>query len=264
VQVLDKDKPSLYHTDNKSYKKYNIESLPVSNIQNTPLSDHKQLHNVVIDRLRDMIMHGDLRAGEWLRQERLARELGVSHTPIREALKQLEIEGLVEHVPYRGVRVIEFSPEDVVDIYEMRSALEGIAAAAAASCMTNDELVRVRYLHESMIAIEHPAEHLQEVRELNRQFHLSIIQGSRRTHLSRTLEQLWAWFPTMLWNQYALAADASTPQRAGKDNWDHEQIVEALEARDSAAAEQRMREHIDRTRDALMHHLNTVIAASQK
>jgi DNA-binding GntR family transcriptional regulator len=211
-----------------------------------------------------MIMHGDLRAGEWLRQERLARELGVSHTPIREALKQLEIEGLVEHVPYRGVRVIEFSPDDVVDIYEMRSALEGIAAAAAAICMTNDELAKIRRLHEAMMAIEHPTDHLSEIRELNRQFHLTIIQGSRRAHLVRTLEQLWAWFPTMLWNQYALAADASTPQRSGTDNRDHQRIVDALEARDPEASELRMREHIDQTRAALMHHLNSVLATQKK
>src|SRR6059058_688989 len=105
----------------------------------SPLAEHKQLHNVVLDRLRDMIMQGELRAGEWLRQERLARELGVSHTPIREALKQLEVEGLVEHVPYRGVRVIEFSLNDVVDIYAMRAALEALAASAAATEMTAAE-----------------------------------------------------------------------------------------------------------------------------
>src|SRR5260370_19142473 len=93
-------------------------------MSNLLLADHKQLHNVVIDRLRDMIIQGDLRAGEWLRQERLARELGVSHTPIREALKQLEVEGLVEHVPYRGVRVIEVSINDVEDIYTIRTHLK--------------------------------------------------------------------------------------------------------------------------------------------
>src|SRR5258708_24178113 len=99
--------------------------------------------------MRDMIMQGDLRAGEWLRQERLGRELGVSHTAIREALKQLEVEGLVEHIPYRGVRVVEFSLNDVVDIYSMRYALEGLAASAAAACLTEPELVELRRLHES-------------------------------------------------------------------------------------------------------------------
>jgi DNA-binding GntR family transcriptional regulator len=228
-------------------------------LTNFSLADHKQLHNVVIDRLRDMIIQGDLRAGEWLRQERLARELGVSHTPIREALKQLEVEGLVEHVPYRGVRVIEFSVNDVEDIYTMRSVLEGLAAAAAAVHLTKDELIEIRRAHEAMVAVDNPTttDGLQALRELNRQFHRLIIQGSRRTHLIRTLDQIWMWFPTMLWSQFALATDASTPERVGTDNHDHEMIVRALEAHDSEEAGRLMREHIDQTRQALTHHFDT-------
>ncbi|MEP7287728.1 MAG: GntR family transcriptional regulator [Chloroflexota bacterium] len=228
------------------------------------MNDHKQLHNVVIDRLRDKIVRGELRAGEWLRQERLARELGVSHTPIREALKQLEIEGLVEHVPYRGARVVEFSIDDVVDIYTMRSVLEGLAAAAAAIHMTDAELSEVRRLHLAMVAIENPAEQLQAVRDLNRQFHRMIIQGSRRTHLIRTLEQLWTWFPTMLWSQFALVADASTPERAWADNRDHEQLVEALETHNSQDAEALMRRHIEQSQQALLRHLQTILKAASE
>jgi len=227
------------------------------------LGDHKQLHNVVIDRLRDMIIQGDLRAGEWLRQERLARELGVSHTPIREALKQLEVEGLVEHVPYRGVRVIEFSINDVEDIYTMRSALEGLATAAAAAHLTDDELTEIRRIHEAMVAIAMPTtpQALQDLRELNRQFHRLIILGSHRTHLMRTLEQIWSWFPTMLWSQFALKADASAPERVDADNRDHEMIVRALEAHDPEAAERLMRMHIDQTRQALIRHLKASLKA---
>ena len=221
------------------------------------LGDHKQLHNVVIDRLRDMIMHGELRAGEWLRQERLAQQLGVSHTPIREALKQLEVEGLVEHVPYRGVRVVEFSIDDVEDIYSMRTVLESLAARAAATCLTDDELTQIRRYHEAMLAIDEPSsgENLQAIRELNRQFHLAVIQGSHRAHLVRTLEQMWSWFPTMLWSQFALAADTATPQRAGADNRDHGQIVAALAAHDAEAADEAMRTHIEQTKLALEYHL---------
>src|SRR5579859_2041757 len=101
-----------------------------------------------------MIMNGDLNAGEWLRQERLARELGVSHTPIREALKQLEVEGLVEHVPYRGVRVVEFSMEAVADIYDMRTVLEALAARAAAERLSFEELCELKRLHEAMMALD--------------------------------------------------------------------------------------------------------------
>jgi DNA-binding GntR family transcriptional regulator len=202
-----------------------------------------------------MISQGQLHPGEWLRQERMARELGVSHTPIREALKQLEAEGLVEHVPYRGVRVVEFSPDNIVDIYTMRSALEGLAAAAAAIHITEDELANVRRLHEQMVAITSPDEGLEQLRDLNRDFHLAIVRASGRTYLIRVLEQIWLWFPSMLWNKFALTADASAPDRVGQDNSEHEQIVQALEAHDPEKAERLMRFHIDHTRQALMFHL---------
>ena len=216
---------------------------------------HKQLRDVVIDGLREMIADGRVQPGEWIRQERLARELGVSHTPIREALKQLEAEGLVEHVPYRGVRVVEFSLDDVVDIYTMRSALEGLAAAAAATLITPEELAEIRRLHDAMVACKSPVDDLPKIRELNRDFHRRIVLASRRTYLIRTLEQMWSWFPTMLWNRLTLMADASTPERADADNQQHELIVAALEARDPERAERLIREHIDQSRQALLTHL---------
>ncbi|HLY25753.1 MAG TPA: GntR family transcriptional regulator [Aggregatilineales bacterium] len=228
------------------------------------ITDHKQLHNVVLDRLRDKIMRGELHAGEWLRQERLARELGVSHTPIREALKQLEVEGLVEHVPYRGVRVVEFSMDAVAEIYDMRTVLEGLAARAAAERLTFEELCELKRLHEAMMAIGTVTtpEKVEAIRQLNRAFHLQIIHASHRAYLIRTLEQMWSWFPTMLWSQYALEADAATPKRAGADNRDHGEIVAALEARNPAKAEAAMRYHIEQTRQALMYHFSTMPEAN--
>ena len=87
------------------------------------LRSHKQLRSRVADRLRGEILQGQLKPGEWLRQERLAFEQGVSQTPVREALRQLAAEGLVEHVPYRGIRVVEFSVEDVEDLYACRALI---------------------------------------------------------------------------------------------------------------------------------------------
>jgi DNA-binding GntR family transcriptional regulator len=69
---------------------------------------HKQLHDLAAEQLRSAILNGVYKPGEWLRQERLAQDLGVSQMPVREALKLLTAEGLIEHVPYRGVRVVSF------------------------------------------------------------------------------------------------------------------------------------------------------------
>src|SRR5512142_89871 len=101
---------------------------------------HSQLQYLVAERLRVAILEGQFKPGEWLRQERLAQELGVSQMPIREALKALAAEGLVEHVPYRGVRVVEFVEEDIEDLYAHRCFLESRAARSAAKNITRAEL----------------------------------------------------------------------------------------------------------------------------
>jgi ABC-type antimicrobial peptide transport system permease subunit len=98
---------------------------------------HKQLRSHVADRLRAAILDGELKPGDLLRQERLAQEIGVSQMPVREALKELAAEGLVEHVPYRGARVVKFSAEDIADIYAHPAFLEGRSAS----------LRRVLFLH---------------------------------------------------------------------------------------------------------------------
>jgi DNA-binding GntR family transcriptional regulator len=217
---------------------------------------HKQLKDVVVESLREMIVHGDLRPGTWLRQERLAETLKVSFTPIREALKQLEAEGLVEHVPYRGVRVVEFSTDDVLDIYTMRADLEALAASAAAQRLTPDELAELRVLHQRM-AKYRGSEQLQAVRDDNRRFHQIIITGSHRTYLIRTLHQIWAWFPTMLWSQFTQTATISAPNREDADNAEHAAILAALEARDGEAAARAMHYHIDQARESLVEFLKS-------
>ncbi len=221
-----------------------------------PQNGHRQLRDVVTEQLRGMIARGELSAGEWLRQERLSETLGVSYTPIREALKQLEAEGLVEHVPYRGVRVVEFNIEDVLDIYTMRCELEGLAAAAAAQRMTAAQLIELRGLHEQMVAANAP-EQLQTVRELNRRFHQLIVEASGRKYLIRTLGMIWSWFPTMLWSQFPETATSSTPNREQADNAEHQGIVAAMEARDSEAAQRLTRYHIDQARQTLVDFLQS-------
>ncbi len=205
---------------------------------------HKQLRHWVADRLRSQILEGHLKPGEWLRQERIAQEQGVSQMPVREALKQLATEGLVEHVPYRGVRVVEFSPEDVEDLYACRAFIEGMAARHAAAHITDVELAQMEALHHAMVRCDFPGE-LSEYRELNRRFHSLIFTASRRSYLVRTLAQLWAAFPTMLWSNIPRVAVTSVPERDEPDLAEHAEIVAALMARDPERAERAVRYHIE-------------------
>ncbi len=214
-------------------------------------ASHRQLHKLVADNLRSAILNGKIKPGEWLRQERLAQEYQVSQMPVREALKELSAEGLVEHVPYRGVRVVEFSPEDISDLYACRSFMEGLAARAAAAAITREEMARLRELQSQMeVALQSPVQ--PEFTELNRRFHRLIFSASRRTYLTRTLNQLWDAFPSMLWGNFARTAGRSLPERDQADIQEHEAIIEALERRDGAAAEQRIRQHIDESGQHLL------------
>ena len=205
---------------------------------------HRQLHHWVADHLRADIHEGRLKPGEWLRQERLAQAYGVSQMPVREALKQLAAEGLVEHVPYRGVRIVEFSAADVEDLYACRSFIEGMAARSAASNVTDEEVAELASLHERMVRCKTPEE-LHEYRELNRRFHSLIFSASRRSYIVRTLAQLWSAFPTMLWSNIPRIAVASVPGRDEPDAAEHEEIVAALAAHDPERAESAVRRHIE-------------------
>ncbi len=212
-------------------------------INDSELVTHKQLRRWVADRLRADILEGRLRPGEWLRQERLAQEYGVSQMPVREALKELVAEGLVEHVPYRGVRIVTFTVADVEDLYAIRSDLEGRAARATALRITPEELAELKVMYEQMKLCQSPDD-LRRYREVNRRFHLYIIAASKRPYLIRTLTQMWDVFPTMLWSNFAVTAARSLPARDQMDWQEHEAILQALERHDGEGAEALMREHI--------------------
>ena len=210
---------------------------------NSQVPLHKQLRNLVADKLRAAILNGEIKPGEWLRQEKLAAEYKVSQMPIREALKELSAEGLVEHVPYRGIRVIQFSTEDIEDLYATRSFLEGKAARFAALKLSSDELGELK------ISLGQMREYLaagqfQEYHELNRHFHTVIITASHRTYLIRTLNQMWDAFPSMLWNNYASTANRAMPSRDEADIQDHEELVAALEQGNGEKAQEIVHKHI--------------------
>ncbi len=218
---------------------------------------HRQLAHLIADAVRADVLEGRIRPGEWLRQERIAREQGASQMPVREALRRLVAEGILEHVPYRGVRVVAFTVEDVEDLYSCRAYLEGMTARYAAKAITDEELRELEDLHRRMIACETPRQ-LPEYRELNRHFHALIFTASRRSYLIRSLGQLWSAFPTMLWSNIPAAATASAPGRDEADAREHEAIVRSLAAHDPAAAEQAVRAHIEAAGGALLSVLREV------
>lgn len=206
------------------------------------ITSHRQLRKLVADQLRTAILEGRMKPGEWLRQEKLAQELNVSQMPVREALKELAAEGLIEHVPYRGARVVEFDVADVTDLYEHRAFLEGRAAEFAAANITPGEIQELKGMATQMAVI--PAEGIAQYRKINRTFHELIFRASKHEYLIRTLTQMWEAFPTMLIGNFAMTAQQPLPERDKQDHDEHLTIIAALEARNEKQARSAMQAHI--------------------
>ena len=142
----------------------------------------KPLHESVVERLRNMIVEGDLAAGERLHDANLATTLQVSRTPIREAIKLLATEGLVDLLPGRGARVSDFSIDDIRQLFEAIAGIERNACELAAERMTDRDLEKLQRLHDRM-ARHHAAGERQTYFKLNHEIHLAIVAASNNTIL---------------------------------------------------------------------------------
>jgi DNA-binding GntR family transcriptional regulator len=187
----------------------------------------------VRDELQHAILEGVLKPGERLRAEALAQRFGTSRTPIREALLQLEAQGLVEVEPNRGAVVRAFDREDLLDLYSVRALLEPAAAARAATRIGDDDIARLQDLCES-------AQHatVDEQIAYNEDFHRIIVEaaGSRRlTVAMRAASGIPRAFRSRFWD--------SEEQRA-ESLLCHRRLVSAFRVRDAQLAEAVMRMHI--------------------
>jgi DNA-binding GntR family transcriptional regulator len=205
----------------------------------------------VADHLRTAILDGELKPGDWLRQQRIAEELGVSPMPVREALTKLAAEGVVEHIPYRGARVAIFSTDDVSDLYANRALLESMAAAAAAQNITPEELGELRDLQSQMRG-ELASQRLSEYSRLNRRFHRVLYVASRRDYLVRALDLIWSAFPAMMMSYFAQTTSDALAEREAQDLEEHAAIIAALEDSDGERAEELMRQHVEMNREELL------------
>jgi DNA-binding GntR family transcriptional regulator len=202
----------------------------------------------VFERLRRLILEGEYGPNERLIEEQLADRLGVSRTPIRQALTMLEAEGLVEIAPNKGAMVCSFTIKDVWDIYDLRAVLEGHAARRAADRIDDEGLARLRSLAEDMenVLPGRFSDHEEEIRWLvatNQEFHGTIVGASRNGRLEKLIRRT-VEVPLMFKAFYWYG-----PHERAISNHYHRQILGALEAGDGERAEIIMREHVYEGRD---------------
>ena len=196
----------------------------------------KPLHETVVERLRNMIVEGELASGERLHEANLATVLQVSRTPIREATKLLAAEGLVNLLPGRGARVSELSVEDILDLFETIAGVERHACELAAERMSERDLDRLQRAHKRM-ARHHAAGERQPYFKLNHEIHLAIVEASKNATLRGIHASL------MSRARRARYAALSSRARWIEAMGEHELMMTALVARDSHRAGEIMRQH---------------------
>lgn len=197
------------------------------------------LHERVAQQIRQLIISRELAPGEKIRVAELAEDFDVSLTPLREALKVLEKENLVELTTNRGARVADISVDGTRSLFEVISRLEALAAELAAARISADRLAQLEELHAKMRA-HHESGELSEYFQLNRQIHDLVVAAANNPDLERVRTSLSAHV------ERARFLSAATPGHRDRSMADHEELMVALRAGDSLAARDIWQRHLER------------------
>ena len=184
------------------------------------------VQDAVVDGIRDMILNGYLKPGDRLRQDELADTFGVSTMPIREALRQLQAEGLVIFRPRRGAAVARLAVSEYEEIYRIREALETLACRWAAEDFERIPVERLKLLLEEIEAAEANFDDVHRRLQLVREFFFTIFEASEKEHLLRILSSLWDL--TQQYRRYFSSIREIVPQRLAN----YRSVYQACEARD--------------------------------
>ncbi|NTW12609.1 MAG: GntR family transcriptional regulator [Anaerolineales bacterium] len=203
----------------------------------------RPLKEDIFDALLEKIISGTYKPGTWLRQEDIASQLGVSMTPVREALDLLDAAGLAERVPYRGVRVPEPTHEEIAESYATRLLVEKAVSRAAALNREQahvEALKRIVSQSQKLIRLDD----MSASRKLSVDFHSTVAQATRNSTLIRVYKMAVNSFPDWMLYQ-AMFEHPETLEASIKDEYqEHLALADAIAARDADLAERRAEEHI--------------------
>ena len=207
--------------------------------------ERRTLHDEVVSRLRAMLVDGRIAPGAKLNERELCERLRVSRTPVREAIKLLAAEGLVDLLPNRGAVAVKLDETDVVHIFEVLADLEGMSGELAARRISDAELGEIKALHYDMLAC-FARRDLSGYYRINALIHAAINSAARNPLLTKIYREC---------NARAQSLRFRTNQNEAK--WalavkEHEQMIDALEAHDAARLRAIMVEHLLRKRDTVL------------
>lgn len=201
------------------------------------VTDKYSLRGRVFHKLRDDILSGKYEEHEELKEVAIGEEMGVSRTPVREAFRQLELEGLIQIIPNKGAYVTGITEKDVKDIYMIRSLLEGLCARWATEHINPEQMDE---MEENVYLAEfHAAKgHLEQLAELDNRFHDILYEACDSKILEHQLKDF---------HQYVLRVRKKTlsnKNRGPKSNEEHKKIMEAIKAHDADLAEKLAHQHM--------------------
>lgn len=204
----------------------------------TEVTDKFSLRGRVYHKIRDDILNGVYKDNEELREVAIGEELGVSRTPVREAFRQLELEGLIQIIPNKGAYVTGITVKDVQDIYMMRSKLEGLAARWAVENITDEQM---NEMEENIYLSEFHASkgHSEQIANLDNRFHEILYEACNSKMLKHQLQDF---------HEYVLRVRKRTlseNKRGAASTEEHKIIMEAIKAKDADKAERAANKHIE-------------------
>jgi DNA-binding GntR family transcriptional regulator len=197
------------------------------------MQEHVTKTELALRALRAGISDGSLEPGRRLRVMELTEELGMSATPIREALRLLQADKLVEYRPHRGIVVASISSARIVEVFELRMELEPLATRIAVPRLNDSKVSELETLHKELKG----AKPGQRSTELNAQWHWAVYNASGREYLSDFISRLWEVFP---WRTIRLISG-----RPASSLQEHESVMQAIREHDASLAADRMRTHIE-------------------
>ncbi|MDF2519520.1 MAG: transcriptional regulator, GntR family [Clostridia bacterium] len=208
------------------------------------LDQYKPLREIVFETIRNAIISGDLKPGERLMEVQVAERLGVSRTPVREAIRKLELEGLVIMLPRKGAFVADLSVKDLTEVMEIRAALEGLAAGLASIRIDDAEIEELEVAaHEFHKAIE---ENVEELIQRDVEFHEAMFRASRNERLIQLNSNLREQVQRFRELYHKKVNKSKETAR------EHYEIVEAISERDVKKAERLARNHIENAEKSIL------------
>jgi DNA-binding GntR family transcriptional regulator len=203
------------------------------------------LHEQVAQRLRQMLVENQIAPGAKLNERELSEVLQVSRTPLREAIKMLAAEGLVELLPNRGAIAVELTEDDVLHTFEVMAGLEALSGELAAQRVTDAELAEIRAMHFEMLAA-YTRRDLSAYYRLNSAIHRAVNAAAKNPVLTATYNQVNARLQAL---RFRSNQDEAKWKQAMAE---HDRMIEALGKRDAAAMRKVLMEHLDHKRDVVL------------